>query len=426
MSTRTPAPLSATPEGTFRYASRFDEHQKNGFFNYSGQGLSLSSFGIGTYKGEVSEQADEAWAASIHLGLQSGVNVLDTAIRYRAMRSERVIGRVLKKFLGNGEVQRDEIFVSSKGGLVSIPEKEERHYYVEETLVRRRKISADRIYKSMHCLDVEFLEKEIETSLDNLELKKLDCYFLHNPELSLSLLGMEQFYHNLHQVFTMLEAQVESGNIAAYGIASWNGFRRREGDCWYIDIERLISIARAVAGEKHHFKYLELPLSVGMPFIYNNSITAPDGTKMPFLERTRALELDVFASASLYEGKLKELFNLQRLMGMAGVSDSEHNEGPVQISLPVSENSVIQLFEVLVASRNLGSLLETKITNLSGNRLATYPAALNVIRSLPEITCTLAGMEKVDYLAESLQLTKIPKIKLAQLRKFLASLSLSS
>jgi aryl-alcohol dehydrogenase-like predicted oxidoreductase len=387
--------------------------------------LTLSSFGIGTYKGEVSDRADEAWATSINCGLRNGINVLDTAIRYRAMRSERIIGRVLKELIERGELRRDEIFVSSKGGLISILEPWERERYVEEKIIQARGFSSNRIYKNMHCLDADFLAQEIELSLENLGLQSLDCYFLHNPELNLALLGQEEFYINLYRVFEMLETQAADGKIISFGIASWNGFRRRQGDSWYIDIEKVTTIAHEVAGDRHCFKYLELPLSIGMPFIYNNRITVPGGGQMSFLERTQALGLDIFTSASLYEGKLQELFNLQRMMDMVGLRDSEHNEDSVQVSLPLSENSIVQLFELLVAARSREHTLEMELKRASGNCLSPYPAALNLVRSLPEVTCALAGLENINYLEESLQLMKMPKIDPSLLRRFFSDLSLS-
>lgn len=414
----------ATPEGTARYAVRFPEHKRNDFFNNSKQDLTLSSFGIGTYKGQVSDLADEDWGESIRCGLKNGINVLDTAIRYRAMRSERVIGDVLAELIGNKEVQRDEVFISTKGGLISILEGWGRDNYVEEKIVRGRGISNKEIYKNIHCMSPKFLSNEIDISLENLKLDSVDCYFLHNPELSMNLLGKEEFYLNIQDVFEMLEEEVSNNKIASYGIASWNAFRRRRDSSWYIDIEKILSIAKNVAGTHHHFKYLELPISVGMPFIYNNEIDTSDGRRVSFLDYIQELNLDIFTSASMYEGKLDELFNLQRLMKMAGVSDSENNEDNVQVSLPLSENSNTQLFELLVAARNMDTLLEDEVHRISNNCMGAYPAALNLVRSLPQVTCALAGVEKIKYLEENLQLTRVPKLQNKILHDLFSSLSL--
>ena len=58
--------------------------------------LHLSSIGMGTYLGQPSEEDDQAVENAVFESVKSGaVNVIDTAINYRAMRSEKSIGRAL-------------------------------------------------------------------------------------------------------------------------------------------------------------------------------------------------------------------------------------------------------------------------------------------------------------------------------------------
>lgn len=45
-----------------------------------------------------------------------GINVIDTAINYRYMRSERVVGAAIKYLIDNHSFSREELFVSSKIG----------------------------------------------------------------------------------------------------------------------------------------------------------------------------------------------------------------------------------------------------------------------------------------------------------------------
>ena len=117
-------PGHATAAGTARYRDRFANLRDAGHFRQAEHvpGVSqlwLSSIGLGTYLGDPSDAADQAYMAAIEAGLRSGINVLDTAINYRHQRSERNIGSVLKHMVGSGELHRDEVLVCTKAGYLS-------------------------------------------------------------------------------------------------------------------------------------------------------------------------------------------------------------------------------------------------------------------------------------------------------------------
>jgi len=66
--------------------------------------LKLSDLGVGTYLGELDQKTSNGYKEVIRLAVREGVNVIDTAIVYRYMKSERDIGEVL------GEVGRVRSF----------------------------------------------------------------------------------------------------------------------------------------------------------------------------------------------------------------------------------------------------------------------------------------------------------------------------
>ena len=103
----------ATAEGTRGFAQRAGA--ADGHFR-EGMGLSLSSIGLGTYLGDDGAAVDAGYEACIAAGLGAGINVFDSAINYRGQKSERAIGRALAKAFASGAAQRDEVFVSTKGG----------------------------------------------------------------------------------------------------------------------------------------------------------------------------------------------------------------------------------------------------------------------------------------------------------------------
>src|SRR5450432_3589972 len=117
-------PGHATAAGTARYRDRFANLRDAGHFRQAEavpgvNQLWLSSIGLGTYLGDPSDAADQSYVSAIEAGLQSGINVLDTAINYRHQRSERNIGVALKQMIEAGELHRDEVLVCTKAGYLS-------------------------------------------------------------------------------------------------------------------------------------------------------------------------------------------------------------------------------------------------------------------------------------------------------------------
>ena len=415
--------MRATPEATAAYASRFAAQTQDDFYARSRSDLTLSSVGMGLYKGEVSDSGDDNWAQSIRFGIENGINVYDTAIRYRAMRSEKILGKVLRESFRDGIAKRQEIFVSSKVGMLAIPEDRDREDYVEDELVRRRGVPKEFIYNNLHCLEANFVRGELDISLANLGLDALDAYFLHNPEMTfLTKSGKEGFYQRLPAILEVLEEKVSEGVLGVYGVSSWTGFRRRPDSLFFMDLKRIWDIARSVGGNNHHFRFLQLPLSVGMPFTYTH---VKDSAEKPgtIFEMAADLGMDVFASAGLYEGHLEALYTLDRLMKIAGRSDSEKNEGKAEVSLPVSENSIAQLFDLLISLKDEQTPLSERLDALSENRLGPYPSALNLVRSTPGVTAALSGMELLEYAADNLSIVKTNKIPPSKVDEFWRSIT---
>src|SRR5215475_8483205 len=98
----------ATADGSGHFASRFPG-LTSGFFRSATFGVSMSSIGIGTYLGDNTDSADAAYAAAIRKAVISGINVIDTAINYRAQRSERALGTALHALVASGEATREQL-----------------------------------------------------------------------------------------------------------------------------------------------------------------------------------------------------------------------------------------------------------------------------------------------------------------------------
>ena len=111
----------ATPEGTQEYVNARSRAGVSREHFREAQGLWLSSIGLGTYLGASDDATDELYRHAIVRAVESGCNVLDTAINYRCQRSERSIGRALKDLAAKG-IGREQVIVATKGGFIPFDE----------------------------------------------------------------------------------------------------------------------------------------------------------------------------------------------------------------------------------------------------------------------------------------------------------------
>jgi len=176
----------ATAQGTARYAERFSGTAAPGHFREA-QKLKISSLGIGTYLGQPDDKVDASYAASVVASVESGINVIDTAINYRFQRSERCIGSALTQLAQKG-FARDEFILCTKGGYLtpdgSMPSDPNEYFYRE--YIQPGIFKPDEIVQGSHCMTPRFLENQLGRSLHNLGVDSIDVYYLHNPETQLS------------------------------------------------------------------------------------------------------------------------------------------------------------------------------------------------------------------------------------------------
>ncbi len=288
----------ATPAATAAYAAAFPQFAASGHFRKlrCGAPLTISSLGLGTYLGQADDATDDAYAMAAAAALAGGINLLDTAINYRHQRSERALGRALRA----GGTPRERVVVCSKAGYVPGGELAN---YMRLGLIRPGELAA-----GVHCMAPVYLAHQLERSLENLGLEALDVYYLHNPETQQAELSREEFYRRLRAAFELLEKQAAQGRIGAYGVATWSGLRVPPDANDYLDLNRMVALAREVAGEGHRFRFVQLPYNLAMPEAYtllNQTVEKP-----PYVSSLNAafrLGVNVIASASLMNGRLQAL-----------------------------------------------------------------------------------------------------------------------
>jgi aryl-alcohol dehydrogenase-like predicted oxidoreductase len=296
----------ATHEGTTRYAEKFRGVAAEGHFRQAAD-LIVSSLGVGTYLGQPNESTDSSYTAAIVAAVESGINLIDTAINYRLQRSERTIGTALKVLARKG-IARDEIVVCTKGGYLTpdgtMPEDPNRYFF--EEYLQKGIFSAKDIAAGSHCMTARFLENQMARSRKNLQVDCIDVYYLHNPETQLSDIAPAEFLKRVREAFIFLESAVARGQLQYYGMATWNGFRQEKSARDSLQLAEIAAIAKEIAGEKHRFRFVQLPFNLAMTeaLTLGNQTMGPE--QKTVMEAASELGITLIASASLLQGQVAQ------------------------------------------------------------------------------------------------------------------------
>jgi aryl-alcohol dehydrogenase-like predicted oxidoreductase len=297
---------AATQEGTTRYAEKFRGDAADGHFRQV-RGLVLSSIGIGTYLGQPNENTDSGYAAAIVAAVESGINVIDSAINYRLQRSERSVGTALK-VLAHKNLSRDEIVVCTKGGYLtpdgSMPQDPNRYFF--EEYIQKGIFTAKDIAAGCHCVTPRFLENQLGRSLKNLGVDCVDVYYLHNPETQLGEISQADFLKRVREAFVFLESAAARGQIQFYGMATWNGFRQQKGARDLMQLAEIAAIATEIAGDKHRFRFVQLPFNLAMTEALTLGNQTIGGNERTVMEAADELGITLIASAALLQGQVAQ------------------------------------------------------------------------------------------------------------------------
>jgi aryl-alcohol dehydrogenase-like predicted oxidoreductase len=359
----------ATKDGTSRYVQRFAGRMPAEHFRDMTGGPRASTLGLGSYLGREDDVTDSLYRKAVALGLERGINVLDTAINYRHQRSERALGAVLAAAVEKGTLQRDEVVVASKGGYLAFDREvpaDPRAYFVA-TYVKTGIVQPGDVVGS-HCITPRFLLDQLDRSRANLGLQTLDVYYVHNPEQQLDEVERPVFLDRLRRAFEALEGAVAAGKIALYGAATWNGLRVDPGERGYLALAELVGLAREVGGAEHHFRVVQLPYNLAMPEAFTRANQKLDGGFFSTLDAARHLGVYVMASASVLQGKLTH-------------------------SLPAA------------------------ITELVPGLTSDAQRAIQFVRSTPGIGTALVGMKTAAHVSDNVAVAAVPPLAGEQVKR---------
>ena len=350
-----------TPEGTAAYCRRVTHAVPQHFRLF--EECAVSSVGIGTYLGQEDSATDRLYRDAMVRAVELGVNLIDTAVNYRHQRSERAVGETLAHLIGSGRLKREEIVVATKGGYIpfdgAMPA--DVRAYFTETYLRPGILSPEDVVAGCHAMTPGYLADQLERSRRNLQLETVDIYYLHNPETQLGEVERPEFLRRLGEAFAFLESAVQSEKIRWYGTATWNGYRQPPSAPDYLSLSEVIEVARAAAGDHHHFRVIQLPYNLAMTDAFTRANQLVDGHAVSVLEAARRLGIYVVGSASVYQGQL---------------------------------------------TRNLPPVIGEYLTELRTDA----QRALQFVRSTPGLGSALVGMKQVSHVEENLEVAKLAPI----------------
>lgn len=306
-----PWPGHATAAGTAAWAAESKSATVDLFrmhaVHYSGVdsppgSLTLSSLGVGTYLGGSDAETDElVTSAVIRTVAGHRWNVIDTAANYRWGRAEVSVGRALRALRALGGATRDQLFVSTKAGYP--PDG------LLERLLAEGAVSPADVVGGVHSMHSAFLQASLNHSLASLGLAAVDLLYLHNPaESQLAQLGGRAFLERLRAAFEWCERARAAGSIKAYGLATWSCFRVPPTDPGHLSLQSVVALAVQAGGPDHGLRYIQLPVSAGMPeswtepwqAVHRNGATR----HVTLMQAAAELGIGVFGSGPLMEADL--------------------------------------------------------------------------------------------------------------------------
>ena len=300
----------ATPEGTKKYMQFAVSQGRPSAHFRSFDGLHLSSIGMGTYLGNQTEQDDQAIEDAVYESINSGaINVVDTSINYRAMKSEKSIGRALLRLTEDRKILRDQIFLSTKNGYITndgdYPNIDVMEYmyrmYIQAGVITARDISS-----GYNVMNPNYLAKCVDKSLMNLHLSTIDLIYIHNAfESWYQDVTREQFIEMLLKAFEVYEKYRAQNKIRYYGMATWTCFRVLPDSPEYLSLEQVVKCAESAGGKSHGFRFIQLPYNLAYSeayFLRNQSVGSDKN--LTILQAAAKLDVGVFTSIPLFQGRL--------------------------------------------------------------------------------------------------------------------------
>jgi len=331
---------------------------------------------MGTYLGQPTQEDDLAVENAVYQSVKSGaINVIDTAINYRAMKSEKSIGRALLRLVNDGVISRDQVFISTKNGYITndgdYPNVDVMEY-IHRMYIQPEVITADDISSGYNVMNPNYLAKCIEKSLMNMHLSTIDLVYIHNAFESWNQdVSRQQFMEMLAKAFEVYEKYRKQDKVRYYGMATWTCFRVPPDNREYLSLEQAVSVAESVGGRDHGFRFIQLPYNLAYSealLLRNQSVGSDEN--LTILEAAAKMNIGVFTSIPLFQGRLLGA----QIPDYGGLSD------------PVAK-------------------------------------LVQIIRSSPSVVAPLIGQKKAEHVEQNLQVANVPPLSSEEFKQAVETLT---
>lgn len=284
-------PGRATAEGSRAFARRFTTASGNGFYREA-NGWRISSIGLGCSPGGTDEEAGSGGSKAVMDAFRGGINLFDVAGNPHPPHGEPILGAALRGLIRDGEARREEFIVCAKSGYPA-PGAAASGAPGEDTA------------SGVHSLHPGFLLDQVARSREALGFDSLDVCYLSNPETQLAETGRGVFLERVRQAFEAMELCADKGWVQAYGVATWDGFRRRDPADPGLQLAELAVVAREIAGNHHHFRFIQAPFNLGMVEAFTVTSQRVNGEPpRSILDIAADMGIHVIASAPLLQSRL--------------------------------------------------------------------------------------------------------------------------
>lgn len=277
--------------------------------------------GLGTHLGSFSDEDSRQYEEAVAFAVRNGIAAIDTAVNYRGMRSEKDVGKAISALLASGEICREDIFLATKAGLLfgDVTSGLNPVRYLQEVLEPKGIHKEDfGVYEGLYqTINPDFYEIALQISLQNLGVDTVDVHYIHIPEITRAQLTEDTFYKKLARLMVWYEEKVKEGKIRFYGMAFEMLAMEPEEEKWYINIEKVVQIARETGGGDCHLKYIQIPYNRQYPYaaaVRNQSFQGEDCT---LVEAAHRMGMRVIGSMPLGCGEGFGKYTLEEMISYA-------------------------------------------------------------------------------------------------------------
>ena len=287
----------------------------------------MGRIALGTHTGDFSKEDSKSYVQAIIHAIQNGINTIDGAINYRGMLSELDESAAIHTLIDSGAVQREELFITSKAGLLfgDIQAGMNPLKYLSEILEPNGINKDDFVeYEGLYqTLNPRFYQIALDKTLENLGLEYLDLHYIHIPEISRLQLSKEQFYDRMYTLLEWYEEKVIEGKIRYYGLALEFMVEEADDTKWHFEIEEIKKMADQIADGKSHLRYVLFEYNMfcdSGKTVANQTVSA---SKCSLIEACHKLGIETVASMPFAMGDGFEKCSLGEMLEFA-LADMDH------------------------------------------------------------------------------------------------------